>query len=489
MTTWPRDMRAETPGILLASEARGEFLLVERLRGQLERRGWQTRHATALSDDAPEIAAGTTDAVALDARAEFRRAVSLPSAALAARLDECQVELGLNLRRVWQADWRRWREGASDEQMARLALAHMDAWAAVIEESAPLACVWGEDGGHLVKRALFELAPRRGVPAWFLTPLPLPDRMLAISNPLNRLDRAAFEAVEPTAEERVYGEQLLADVRESRLQFAVPRDMAMSPARAARFAGLLAERYVKRSPGARSLHPFSFARSYVRQRAASAALRPLYRPIGAKPFVFHPIHFAHDVQITVRAPQWENQLALVEHVAASLPYGYELAVKEHPFDPGGAGFRALAALVRRRPEIRLLHPAIHAQVILPRCAAVSTINSTTGFEALFFGKPLITFGHSPYRGLGLTHDVADPFETPQVLFEALRAKPAAQEEVVRLIAFLARTSVAGRPLTNDLGDDNLAAYADAIAALAERSAAARSALEGSGAGSPAGAGG
>jgi hypothetical protein len=466
-----QDVTADGLGILLASEARGEFLLVERLRAQLERRGWRTCHVTALSDDAPEIAAGATDAIALDVRADFRHAATLPSAELAARLDECQVELGLNLRRVWQADWRWWREGASDEHMARLTLAHLDAWSAILDESRPLACVWGEDGGHLVKRALFELAPRRGVPAWFLTPLPLPDRMLAVRNPLNRLARSAFEAIDPTDAERAYGKQLIADVRESRLQFAVPRQMAMSPARAARFAGLLARRYVKRPPGARSLHPFSFASGYAQQRAASAALRPFYREIGTKPFVFHPIHFIHDVQITVRAPQWENQLALVEHIAASLPYGYELAVKEHPFDPGGAGFRTLAALLRRRPEIRLLHPSVHAHAILPRCAAVSTINSTTGFEALFFGKPLVTFGHSPYRGLGLTHDVGDPFDTSRVLLEAVHADPAAEEDVVRLITFASRNSVVGRPLTTDLGDENVAAYANAIAALAERSVA------------------
>ena len=451
--------------LALASEARGEFLLVERMRPLLAERGWQTVHVTALAADAPEITAGTADAIAVDAHPAFARAHALDGAGLVAAVREREERLGVNLRRLWQADWRWWRQGYHHDQMARLAVAHVDVWSEVVERHRPVAG-WGEDGGHLVKRILYTLGPAAGFTCWFLTLLPLDDRLLAVSNPLNRLDPAAFARLEPTEDERAAARALLDDVRASKLQFARPRDMRLRPERVANFARLLARRYVTRPPGAATLHPLTFARGYAQQRGASAVLRPFYKGIGDMPFVFHPVHYVHDVQITVRARQWEDQLALLEHVASSLPYGYELAIKEHPFDPGGPALARLVGLLRRRPEIRLLDPSIHAHEVLRRCAAVTTINSTVGFEALYFRKPVVTFSHSPYRGLGLTFDVGDPYETADVLREALLGDGPSDEELIRYVAFLGRHSFPGTSLAWDDGDVNVRRYVDALDELA-----------------------
>jgi hypothetical protein len=294
---------------------------------------------------------------------------------------------------------------------------------------------------------------------------PLPGRLLVLDNPLNRYDRAELEATEPTEEERAYAEELLRDVRSSRVQFATPRDLSFRPARVGRFASLLLDAYVRRPPGAESLYPLRFARLYARQRAVRAALRRSYAQLGGAPFVFLPIHAGFDAQISIRAPQWENQLALVDHVAASLPYGYELAIKEHPFEVGALPFPALQALLRRRPEIRLLDPGIHAHAVLRRCAAVATINSTTGFEALFYGRPVVTYGFGPYRGLGLTRDVENPYDSPRLLLEALTSPPPDEDAVIRLIAFLRRRSHPGVSLAYDVGDENALRHAEIFAAV------------------------
>jgi hypothetical protein len=287
--------------------------------------------------------------------------------------------------------------------------------------------------------------------------------MLHLDNSLNRLRPEELSAVVPTSDERVYATRLLADVRESRVQFATPRDLSFRPRRIGRLGRLLLERYVTRPPGAASHYPWRFARQYVRQRSVRAALGRAYRPLGERPFVFHPIHAGFDAQITIRAPQWWDQLALVEHIAASMPYGYELAVKEHPFEVGALPPARLLGLLRRHPEIRLLRPTIHAHEVLRECSAVTTVNSTTGFEALFFGKPLVTFGHSPYRGLGLTYDVESTFDTPDVLARALAGAAAPEEEVIRLIAFLLRRSFEAISVSYDACPDNLRRYAEFFA--------------------------
>jgi hypothetical protein len=197
-------------------------------------------------------------------------------------------------------------------------------------------------------------------------------------------------------------------------------------------------------------------------------LRPVYRPLGDRPFVFFPIHAGFDAQISIRAPQWENQLALIEHIAASLPYGYELAVKEHPFEIGSLPAARLLRLLRRRSELRLLDPGIHAHAVLRRCAAVATVNSTTGYEAIFFGRPVVTFGHGPYRGLGLTEDVESPFETPQRLLAALDRGGPSDDDAERLVAFLLRNSFPGVSLAYDVGAENVEHHADIFDALGSR---------------------
>lgn len=450
---------ASGPAVLLVSEARGEFTMVEGIRAALGRLGVRSIHVTAHAGDVSAAEVERAGAVALDLHPAFVEAAAVADDLLLPELRAAEASLGVNLRRVWQADLRSWREGAADDEMARLALGYLAAWRRILAESGEVGVLWGEDGGHLAKRTAFLLGEQVGIPLAFLYVSPLPGRMLHLDNALNRFDAAALAAVEPTAEEQAYAEQVLHDVRGSRVQFATPRDLSFRPVRVRRFARLVAERYVTRPPGSKSHYPWRFARMYARQRAVRAALRAAYRRPGTAPFVFHPIHAGFDAQITIRAPQWWDQLALVEHVAASLPHGYELAIKEHPFEVGALPLARLLSLLRRRPEIRLLHPTIHAHEVLRACAAVTTVNSTTGFEALFYRRPLVTFGHSPYRGLGLTHDVESPFDTPEILRRALAGEPAAEQDVVRLVALLRRNSFPAVSLAYDTGPDNLERYA------------------------------
>lgn len=445
--------------IVLVSEARGEFLMVEGIRRELDRLGMRCVHVTAHSTDATPEELDRTGVTALDAHPACARFAMLSSHELMRLIYDEDVELATNLRRVWTADLRSWREGASDQEMAKLALGYLAAWRDVLQEHAPVGLLWGEDGGHLAKRTAFLLAESSQVPLVFIYVSPLPGRMLHLDNALNRFDHGELRMVEPTDDERAVAARLLADIHAGRVQFATPRNLDFHPRRVTRLGRLLLQRYVTRPPGAASLYPWTFARQYARQRLARAALRHVYRPIGEVPFVFHPFHAGFDAQITIRAPQWGDQIALVEHIAASLPYGYELAVKEHPYEVGAQPPARLLSLLRRRPEIRLLDPTLDAREVLRACAAVTTVNSTVGFEALFFGRPLVTFGHGPYRGMGLTNDVESAFDTPALLNRALQDGPPAEGDVVRLIAFLQRRSFEAVSLAYDTGPDNLRRYA------------------------------
>jgi hypothetical protein len=62
---------------------------------------------------------------------------------------------------------------------------------------------------------------------------------------------------------------------------------------------------------------------------------------------YFPFHVQLDYSLTIRCPEYLNQLALVDYVCAVLPAGVSLYVKEHPASIGGFGCNELRRLVRR----------------------------------------------------------------------------------------------------------------------------------------------
>lgn len=90
-----------------------------------------------------------------------------------------------------------------------------------------------------------------------------------------------------------------------------------------------------------------------------------------------------------------NQVKLMQNVAAQLPPGSYLYVKDHPHD---YGYREAIDYLRLNavPNIRLLKSHIPAKQIIKHAQGVITITGTAGFEAIMMGKPVYCFGKTFY---------------------------------------------------------------------------------------------
>ena len=80
---------------------------------------------------------------------------------------------------------------------------------------------------------------------------------------------------------------------------------------------------------------FGHIRSHVFRHASHAtrtvdAHRKIYR--DAKPWAFCvlPLHVPGDMALTLRSPQFLDQLGLIDYLLRNPPNGYKLAIKEHP---------------------------------------------------------------------------------------------------------------------------------------------------------------
>ncbi len=111
--------------------------------------------------------------------------------------------------------------------------------------------------------------------------------------------------------------------------------------------------------------------------------------------LYYPLHVPLDFQLTVRSPEWLNQIQLLEFIADSLPYGVELWIKEHPASIGAYSKSELKKLIKKN-NVRILEPMINSWDLINKCAATITINSKVGAEALMQNKPVFVLGEPFY---------------------------------------------------------------------------------------------
>lgn len=152
----------------------------------------------------------------------------------------------------------------------------------------------------------------------------------------------------------------------------------------------------------------------------TARLRNRYTRLDSlQRFVYYPLHVPADVALTVRAPIYLDQLALVDFIARNLPASYALAIKEHPAQIGALDSVRLRGLLDRYDNLALLSPSTNNYDVLARCAAVVSVNSKAGAEALLLGKPTLVLGDAFYAHDDLVTRVSHLDELPAALEHAL----------------------------------------------------------------------
>lgn len=161
-------------------------------------------------------------------------------------------------------------------------------------------------------------------------------------------------------------------------------------------------------------------------------------------FAFYPLHAEPEVAIQVLGrPYHKNQIELLRNLAASLPAGMALIVKEHPRSMGlrpVAFYRSLMQI----PNLYFVDNALPSTAIIPHATLVTVISSTIGLEAIIAGKPVLVLGIPKY-GTELARMVKscyNLFELPLVIRTLLKDYTYQKEPIICLLASLIQGSVA-----------------------------------------------
>lgn len=132
--------------------------------------------------------------------------------------------------------------------------------------------------------------------------------------------------------------------------------------------------------------------------------------------IFFALHYQPE-QSTLAQGLWHaNQTALVENISKSLPLGYTLVVKEHPW---GRGNRPLWQYRHMNAFYNVIFCDAPSKQIIQRVDAVITVTGTVAMEALVFDKPAVMLGRNYFEFSDLIYRVSNIQELPEVLARIL----------------------------------------------------------------------
>lgn len=134
-------------------------------------------------------------------------------------------------------------------------------------------------------------------------------------------------------------------------------------------------------------------------------------PMAGENYLLYPLHFHPESSTSILAGTYLDEYEVIRNIAFSLPVGMMLYVKDHRSAygyPTRAFYRRLADL----PNVRILSPFADTKALIRASAAVITLTSTVGYEALMLGRRVFLFGSVFYQ----FHPNVVPVENPADLF-------------------------------------------------------------------------
>lgn len=282
-------------------------------------------------------------------------------------------------------------------------------------------CLVQSQGGQINIRALYFIAKKRGIPVIYFGEHLFPGRILLFSDEMkNHFGFKNINWEKMTEKQREEVEVLIKEFKEKRKVIGYSlmktrKDKAMKSfislqeyVRNTQFKGLkdaVIRKFKKRIGNTAN----QFLSSFLYQKG-----------IKDEKFIYFPLHVSDDSQITLRNPQFFNQANLALYIARSLPFGYKLYVKEHP--GSFLAVRSKRELVKEK-NVAVLNPNINSHQVVEKSKAVIVINSTVGFEALHYFKPVIILGNwGLLKGKGITADVEDISKLDIAIKSALEEK-------------------------------------------------------------------
>lgn len=146
----------------------------------------------------------------------------------------------------------------------------------------------------------------------------------------------------------------------------------------------------------------------------------------AKKFIYFPLSYQPELTTCPLGGTFCDQLSAVRALAAVLPEGWLVYVKEHPAQFLGHSYGYLGRTDLFYQQLNAIHNVcmvssdIHSQVLIDCSQLVATIAGSAGYESLSRSKCVIIFGEIWYQDVGGCFRVNKPSDVKAALDDARR---------------------------------------------------------------------
>lgn len=158
------------------------------------------------------------------------------------------------------------------------------------------------------------------------------------------------------------------------------------------------------------------------------------------------LHMQPEHTVEGLAFEYRDQAATARTIAASLPAGMLLLVKEHPTMVGlrpTSFYDELCSCA----NIRLLDDTVNSYDVVRRAKLLVTLTGSVALESMYEGKPAIVLGHvyhSAFKGIHRVDNIRGLAKRIREVFEQPNAGGAQREDAIAALASMYATSVPGR---------------------------------------------
>lgn len=330
-----------------------------------------------------------------------------------------------------------------------------------------------ELGGFASVLGLHHAALSAKVDTIMIEPSFFKGRMLFVANSLNAPKITAPGQISPSADLAAYIDDALASgtvviPAKDRHLYAGPGSKLLKPHNIRRFVEKSRDKYIlgaEQEFGAIGLQ----LRSHLKMLAGAAKMRGHYsdfRELGR--FLYFPLHVPGDIALTLRSPEFCDQIALLDYLCRVAPVDLTIAIKEHPAMIGAVPSKALIALKKQYDRFAIIRPDANNYDVLRAAECIVTINSKSGAEAGLLGKQPIVLGDAFYREAPFARTIDHISELGPAIAQQISRPRAAisADETHSFFATLWERSLPGELYAPNQA--NIAAFTDSLLAALDR---------------------
>ncbi|MBI2145816.1 hypothetical protein HYU22_00570 [Candidatus Woesearchaeota archaeon] len=358
-------------------------------------------------------------------------------------LSKCEQRYNINIWDAWSvsAVRKRSRGKLSTEEILSYFQSAFEGMERIVEEIKPDYCIcYGPSGYHAI--VLYSVLQKNKVRIIELVSSIVPNRFTFaedLSNIWPSLDYAYKDIKRNglSSEERIKSEQFVKDfqnkpkIQDCAKEFKEP--LRKKAERASSYAYQVLK-YRKLPPDLR----FVFW-PLIQKVYDHAGIFETPRP-GEK-YVLFPLHYQPESTTLIYGKWYVDQLSLIENISKSMPLTHLLYVKEHPF---GYGNRNLSFYkrIKKIPNVRLISPHQNNFELIKKSSLLLTITGTSGWEALLFEIPAVTFGNIFYNVCEETIKVKNIEFLPEIIKNSVDRK-INRDNLINFVAAMFRCSYSG----------------------------------------------